>query len=100
MCADTIQMLNIFIPFMTTCLQQFPLRAHDTSEMYLDSWCVLKDTDQICLIQQGDGVWYTFISFVGFAIGYTGGWIQVVIGSVTHGVLRCILLINMLNVTD
>lgn len=51
--------------------------------MYLDSWCALKDTDQICLIQQGDGVWYSFISFVGFAFGYTGGRIQVVIESDT-----------------
>lgn len=77
-------MLTIFIPFVGTCLQQFLLRGHDTSEIYLDSWCVLKDTYQICLIQQGDGVWYTFISFVGFVIRHTGGWIQVVIESVTH----------------
>lgn len=59
MCADIIQVLTIFIPFMATCLPQFPLRGRDTSEMYLDSWSVLKDTDQICLIQQGDGVFNT-----------------------------------------
>lgn len=68
--------------------------------MYLDSWCVLKDTDHICLIQQGDGVWYTFISFVGFTIRYTGGWIQAVMGVWHVGVLWFILLIKMLNVTD
>ncbi len=42
--------------FTSTCPQKFPLRGLDTAEIYLDSWCVLNDTDQICLIQQGDGV--------------------------------------------
>lgn len=70
---------------MATCPLQFPLGGRDTSETYADSWCVLRDTDQIRLIQQGDGAWYTFISFVGFAIRYTAGRIQVVIASVTHG---------------
>lgn len=67
MCAHIIQNLTIFIPF------KFPLLSRDTLEIYLGSWCVPKDTDQICLFQQEDGVWYTFISFVGFAICYTGG---------------------------
>lgn len=83
MCADHNMFTILPPPFAATCLQHFPLT--DTAEMCLDSWCVLNDTDQICLIQQGDGVWYSFISFVGFMIRYTGGPIQVVIESVTHG---------------
>ncbi len=54
MCADH-DMFTILPPFFAaTCLEQLPLT--DTAEMCLDSWCVLNDTDQICLIQQGDGV--------------------------------------------
>lgn len=51
-----------------------------------ESWHMLKDTYQICLIREGAGDLYYFpFSFVGFVMYYTGGLIQVVVESVTHG---------------
>lgn len=53
---------------------------------FRDSWHVLKDTYQVCLIQQGAGDLYAFsFGFVVFVMYRTEGLVHVVAESVTHG---------------